>query len=414
MDTKFCVNWKGDEKSKYCRYCAKEGDACYVLWQIVRRLAAHELVIENYRPGKAYGNRYRLECPKSTRCTLQMLQGQRSAVGLPIEDFLYVTRTGRGGPYETPSGTRLNPFVDLLLEIIADDSRVLGGADAIAAVREIPIKDEIYDDPREWVTSLKENDLLSGSQFDVKLEPNAQSWITALNQYSYPVQLSNYERRSSFPEFFSLNIKGDRNSTTEFENYFRINASKTIVVYFEVVFWKLYSTIVKWQKAKWKYGQKNPRETLDNIVDYILQSKLEPTDLLRKIEKFTSEPSLLNLQDFRSLIGLKRDNGSLAIALTFPAFWDPLNFPMVDRNVAEWVNSNLTEHDQNRQFRLTMFKNQGKTLQDNDFPNYLNWVNWCRETASRLTIKTTVFWRARDVEMAMFATQHSGLKLKLI
>jgi hypothetical protein len=48
-----------------------------------------------------------------------MLQGGRSRIGLPIEDFLYVTITGQGGMNQTPSRTRQYPFVNLLLEIIA-------------------------------------------------------------------------------------------------------------------------------------------------------------------------------------------------------------------------------------------------------------------------------------------------------
>jgi hypothetical protein len=73
-----------------------------------------------------------------------MLQGKRSRFALPIEDFMYVTRTGRGGRNETPSRTRQNPFVNLLLEIIQTDPNIPNGAEIIDAVRnQIPRKDEI-------------------------------------------------------------------------------------------------------------------------------------------------------------------------------------------------------------------------------------------------------------------------------
>ena len=144
MDTNFCAYWKGNEKVKYCRYCAVEGTPCFELWKIVRDFAAQRLVFANNRPGNALGHRYRIESPKGKICYLQMLQGKKSRFALPIEDFLYVTRTRKGGMNETPSKTRQNPFVDLLLEIIATDPSIPNGTEIINAVRtEIPRKDEI-------------------------------------------------------------------------------------------------------------------------------------------------------------------------------------------------------------------------------------------------------------------------------
>lgn len=145
MDTDFCVYWDGNEKSKWCRHCRKAnnvGEPCYELWKIVRQIAAQRLVFTNNRKGKAYGNKYRIESPSRYTCYLKMLQGKMSRFALPIEDFLYVTKTGRGGVNETPSRTRQNPFVDLLLEIIAKDSS-LNGAVIINRVRAIPRKTRV-------------------------------------------------------------------------------------------------------------------------------------------------------------------------------------------------------------------------------------------------------------------------------
>ena len=132
MDTNFCEFWEGDEKSKYCRTCTVPSEPCYELWKFVRQLATEQLIFENDRSGKAFGNRYRIESPSEDYCYLKMLQGEMSRFQLPIEDFLYVTRTGHGGINETPSGTRQSPFVDLLLEIIATDPE---GEYVIKAVR---------------------------------------------------------------------------------------------------------------------------------------------------------------------------------------------------------------------------------------------------------------------------------------
>lgn len=135
MDINFCQCWEGDENSKYCRECAEPGEPCYELWKVVCNLATKRLVFTNNKPGKAFGNRYRIESPHDKVCYLKMLQRARSRFQLPMEDFLYVTKTGRGGMNETPSKTKQYPFVDLLLEIIAAEP---DGAYLINKVRNDP------------------------------------------------------------------------------------------------------------------------------------------------------------------------------------------------------------------------------------------------------------------------------------
>jgi len=141
MDTDFCIHWQGGQTAKWCRQCKfgeHEGQPCYDLWKIVRHLAAKSLTFTNKRPGKAFGNRYRLESPSPERCYLKMLQGRMSRFPLPKEDFLYVVKTGRGGMNETPSKTRQNPFVDLLIDIITSNPDIPSGAITVDAVRRIP------------------------------------------------------------------------------------------------------------------------------------------------------------------------------------------------------------------------------------------------------------------------------------
>lgn len=135
MDTGFCQCWEGDENSKHCRKCAAPGEACYELWEMVCKLAAKGFVFTNNIRGRASGNKYRIESPQGQFCYLQMLQGKRSRFQLSMEDFLYVTITGKGGINQTPSGTKQYPFVHLLLAIIAADPT---GAYLIDKVRHDP------------------------------------------------------------------------------------------------------------------------------------------------------------------------------------------------------------------------------------------------------------------------------------
>lgn len=142
MDTNFCIHWRGDRKAKFCRICAVEGTACFELWAAVKELATRKFILINKKAGRAFGHRYRIENPRGNICYLQTLQDKLSHFGLPIEDFLYVTKTGRGGMYETPSRTKQNPFVSLLLEQIANDTQIPNGAKLIESVRAIPRKDK--------------------------------------------------------------------------------------------------------------------------------------------------------------------------------------------------------------------------------------------------------------------------------
>lgn len=225
-----------------------------------------------------------------------------------------------------------------------------------------------------------------------------QSWTTARNSYNYPVNLSSYKRASEFPGFFSRDIPGDRASTIEFENYFRSACDKKVEPYFEVAFWKLYS------QPMVRQGSTN------RIVDHMREEGVEASELRCAVDLFVEKPTKPNLSVLRALLEIKAD--VLALALTFPAFLNPVRFPMVDTKTAGWVKEHHSAFSLNRGNALTPFALNYSTLHYNDFDNYLNWVHWCRETAQILMSNTDdMEWRARDVEMAVFAAARQGLSL---
>lgn len=229
---------------------------------------------------------------------------------------------------------------------------------------------------------------------------STNSWMAALSDYSYPVKLSCYEHANRFPNYFNTDIRGDRASTIDFENFFRENAQRSIEVYFEAVFWKLYSQ------------PNNRQKGTDRIVNYMIREKIDSESVYNAVRHFVDVPSIRNLQIIRDLMGIKTD--VLAVPLTFPAFLNPENYPMVDNVVAKWVNANFTEHNKNRRAKLTPFALGYTSLRDNDFRNYLNWVGWCNEVSSVLTDKTGGRWRARDVEMAVFTARRNNFKLDVL
>ncbi len=224
-----------------------------------------------------------------------------------------------------------------------------------------------------------------------------QSWITALNRYSYPVRLSDYKRARKFPDFFTGEISGDPASTIEFEDYFRANYDRKVEPYFEVVFWKLYSQPMVRQG------------TTKRIADFVSDERVEARQLCCAVDLFVEKPSRANAAVMRALLGLKA--AVLATVLTFPAFVDPARYPMIDRRTASWVDSNCASHSKNRGARLRPFSLGTGVVSDSHFDSYLSWVYWCRETAEILTARRGMPWRARDVEMAVFTAARERLSL---
>ena len=226
------------------------------------------------------------------------------------------------------------------------------------------------------------------------------SWVTALNSYRYPVRLSDYSRADEFPGFFTRDIAGRRASTIDFEDQFRAKSNQCIEAYFEVVFWVLCGRSKLFEAS------------VDRIVDHLLNIGVQAAQLRAAIDDFVAGPSTPRLTALRSLLGIKAD--VLTVALTFPAFVDPVRFPMVNRQTAKWVTGNLGAHNNGRRNALTAFWHPDRGLRYDNFDNYLNWVHWCRETAEILTGRTDMRWRARDAEMAVFTAARSGLSLNVL
>jgi hypothetical protein len=227
-----------------------------------------------------------------------------------------------------------------------------------------------------------------------------QSWITALNRYRYPVNLSGYQRANEFPGFFAQDISGTRDSTIEFEDHFRERSEHHIEPYVEVAFWKLCG------KKKRFEGRVN------DLVDHLRGQAVAPSELRCAVDLFVAKPTKVNLSVIRALLGIKAP--VLALALTYPAFIDPGRFPMVDTNTARWVSANCEKHSRRRDSQLIPFNIGRGVVRDEHFDSYLNWVHWCRETAEILTARRGMPWRARDVEMAVFTAAREGLSLNAL
>ena len=142
---------------------------------------------------------------------------------------------------------------------------------------------------------------------------------------------------------------------------------------------------------------------------------VQAAELWDAVQAFVASQTKANLSRIRGLLGIT--SPALPVALTLPALAAPNSLPMVDKNVAEWVNMNRAVHSAHTEAKLKCFRlnrlNESP-LQDRHFPSYLAWVAWCREMAKVLSTRSGFAWRPRDVEMAVFTASGKGRKLSVL
>lgn len=219
-------------------------------------------------------------------------------------------------------------------------------------------------------------------------------WVRSLEGYRYFVIMQNYSNAEQYPGFFEFPIPtGDRCDTLSFENHFRELATTKIEVWIEVVFWKMYS-----QK-----GRRNNKTK--QVAEHLKKENISPHILFKACNQYIEEDTKTSLDHIRRLLGFQ--STAIAIAATFPAFLRPDLFPMVDTRVAKWVGDNMQEYnDANPKapqlVRPRYLDTKSTVLTLSDFEFVHSWSRWCRHKAKQLTELTSISWRPRDVEMAIF------------
>jgi len=220
-----------------------------------------------------------------------------------------------------------------------------------------------------------------------------QTWIYALKQYNYPVNLAENKYANNFQRFFKQQIQGDRNSTIDFENYFRSNTQE-IGTWCEVVFWKLYS-------------QKGRRdENTKKCWDFWTREKITGKKLYKAAKIFINTMDRSSFNEYRKLWPFYSSR-TIATLATPISFLEPDNFPMVDTRIAKWVDSQFDRFNKGDPEGPQLIKsqygqNKSTVLTMADFDFYLHWIYWTRHMAKKLSKQTEMKWRARDVEMAVF------------
>lgn len=227
-----------------------------------------------------------------------------------------------------------------------------------------------------------------------------ETWMKALRQYSYKADLSTFEDRRHFSGAFQRRLDpGDKLQTVEFEDHFRRNAERNIDVWVEVVYWKLYS------QPRVRNG------TTRRIADRLAKEGI--AGVFHACKSYVDQPSRDSFSNLQSIFAESR---AIAVAATFPAFFDPGRYPMVDTRIAKWVGSFKDSHNNADRSAPELIEppflsNSATVLTMSDYGFMESWIQWCRHMAIKLTGKTCQQWRARDVEMAVFTAQGKNLNL---
>ena len=227
------------------------------------------------------------------------------------------------------------------------------------------------------------------------------TWQQALGAYRYPVNFTCFEDAANHPGWFAQGTgEGGRAETVDFENRFRQYGPNNLEAWYEVVFWKLFS-------------QPNYRQRHTRSVIRRLSGGTTASELWELTQSYVERPSKTTFKELRQRFFT---SDVVATVATFPAFVCPGKFSMVDNHVVKWARANGSKHDYGSVGGPTIVRvpeigpNQ-TVVRGSDWSFVSSWITWCQFTADLLSEATQCQWRARDVEMAIFTADRTGLPL---
>ena len=223
------------------------------------------------------------------------------------------------------------------------------------------------------------------------------TWEAALQEYRYPVDLTEFEHRCEYLRWFQSDDSphtGNRTETADFEDRFRKKAEHDIEAWYEVVFWKIYSQ-----------GKGRATYRTQEVICRIQSEMTTADELWDLCVEYTCNESRESFVRFKNKIH-EVSSPMVAIAATFPAFICPTRFPMVDTEVTKWARRHGSLHAGALDISIAgKWRNDDVRIYKWGFVE--SWIDWCRYTRDRLNESpdSKREWRARDVEMAVFTVQ---------
>lgn len=225
------------------------------------------------------------------------------------------------------------------------------------------------------------------------------SWIRALGMFDWVVNLKHFRNANNYFGYFNRIIQP--NKVVQFENAFRtsINDGGSFAVAGEVCFWK-------------NYGNAQARDRVtQNLLSYLFEQ--ENWNLFICVIRETSNnPSFEN---FVSLQNACKQLKGFATPITFLSFYRPSDYPMVDKHIANWWNLNRANYGLGASLGFRQRKIDGWIPPNKyNWQAYIAWKGFCCDYSVRIQRNCGLDWRARDVEIAIWMSQKSGLFLNAL
>jgi len=230
------------------------------------------------------------------------------------------------------------------------------------------------------------------------------NWDGAHEKYDWRVDLRSFDKAADYPGYFNRIIESAH--TAILENEFRkaINTHRNFKVAGEVCFWKNYKNF------------KSKRNTLTEKLLTHLKIRDNWNSFVRAIKQISKNPSYDNFLVLQNTCGQKY---GFAVPITFLSFYNPSEYPMVDKKIAYWWTENRASYGYGTS---PIFSQRGNGwIQTNTISRrkqnwnaYIHWKRFCSEYAMRIASYCGLNWRARDIEMTVWEAYKRNISLEIL
>ena len=218
-----------------------------------------------------------------------------------------------------------------------------------------------------------------------------EAWKAARDRFEWPVDLRKFKDAKKHPGFFDRVVESDQ--IVRFEDGFRACLTPTGRVESAA------------EVAYWKNGKNHKGR--DRITRDLMEWIHSPERWMKFVEALRELADSPSWKSFQNFIGSNGQVSAFSVPLTFLSFYDPVNFPMVDKRIGKWWSTRFPLQPQftwdTKRTRIT------PTMKS--FEAYIAWTDFCRHQAAELTRVSGEPWRARDVEMAVWSDKEAQLPL---
>ena len=229
------------------------------------------------------------------------------------------------------------------------------------------------------------------------------NWDGAHEKYDWRVDLRSFDKAANYPDYFNRIIESAH--TAIFENEFRkaIDTRRNFEVAGEVCFWKNYRN----------FQSKN--RLTEKLLAH-LKIKDNWDSFVKAIEQISKNPSYENFVVLQNTCGQK--NG-FAVPITFLSFYNPSEYPMVDKIIAYWWAKNRASYEYGTSPIFSQREDgwiQTSTISQKkqNWDVYIHWKRFCNEYVMRIAKHCGFNWRARDIEMAVWEAYKHNISLEAL